>query len=285
MRTLNKIALIALMSSLVPGTVWAQDHAAAPMIGAPEVQPDTSSAYRQAIKTKSEFRRAYRNAGKPKLAIFWNRKLDDQLSQWYTASRNIDTRDGWWGKGFTARQNRLDVERRFDNRPAPEELRGFEFGAGYTSTLLSNGVDIVDRDAIMRLTHSKSKEAAPNIVVADYQQVELDALVGYADYFAEILYAAPQNGDANLNFMISIKEVKTGRLITMFRSRNVMPQQDYQYKWSATADGYKKVKVPVIYDQNPYDGDGIAPGTPEHIGWNVAMQTMQALTKYWSPKY
>jgi len=261
----------------------AQDHAPAPMMAsraAPDPGPDTAAATE---RLKSDFRRAYSRVGKPKLAIFWNRKLDDQLSQWYTGSRNVDTREGGWngGKGFTASQKRIDVENRFDDRPQPDELMSFEFGSGFTRTLLSSGVDIVDRDAIMRLTHSKAKEAADSVVVADYQQIEIDALAGYADYLAEVLYAPSASDDAPLTFMISIKEVKTGRVVSMFRSHNAMAEQNFTYKWVGTEDGYHRRRVLNPTARNAYDADGMRPGTPEHIGWSVAIQTMGELTKHW----
>lgn len=259
----------------------AQIAPAAPLIQQSQPEPISNQAYETAQKTKAEFRRAYNQVGKPKLAIFWNRKLDDQLSQWHTASRNIDTREGGWyrGKGFTATQNRIDVENRFGENSRNGDIQNFEFGSGFTRTLMNSGVNIVDRDVIMRLTHSEAKEAADNIIVADYQQIEIDALIGYADYLAEITRSGGQDEGASL--FISIKEVKTGRLVAMFPSRNQVSEENFTTEWVTTDSGYRKVRVPVRNARNAYDADEITPGTPEHIGWSVAIETMRALTKYW----
>jgi len=286
MRHLISLSGVALMISL-SSTSTSQDAPGAPMITQNNPIVQNNNAFDSALKTKDEFKRAYFRAGKPKLAIFWNRKLDDQLSQWYTSSRNIDTRKGWWsgGKGFTATQERLDVEGRFDDRAQPNELLGFQFGAGFTRTLINTGADIVDRDTIMRLTHSQAKEAADNIIVADYQQIEIDALIGYADYIAEILYTPSQPDSDQLTFLISVKEVKTGRLVAMFPSYTTTDETNYTYEWVTTPSGYEKVKVPVVHERSPYDSDNVQPGTPEHIGWNVAMETMAALTKHWKTKH
>ena len=268
--------------SIFPIKASAQDHPAAPMIGELAVEEPSQNAHLDVNRIKADFSHAYVGAGRPRLAIFWNRKLDDQLSQWYTGSRRIDTRGGWWGgKGFTATQQRIDIEDRFDGRPQPSEVDAFDFGAGFTRTLLNSGVDIVDRDMIMRLTHSDAKEAADTIIVADYQQVEIDALIGYADLFAEVLFAPAQSGDENINFLINIKEVNSGRVVTMFRSDSNLEEAAYKYEWVGTAQGYRKIKVPDESAINAYDADGIRGGSPEHVGWNVAVQTMEALTRYW----
>tara|TARA_R110002051_G_scaffold273597_1_gene334230 strand:+ start:5519 stop:6379 length:861 start_codon:yes stop_codon:yes gene_type:complete len=265
---------------LASGTA-AQEHAAAPMIGSPP-PPVSKPGYAAEIASiKTTFRQNYQMAGRPRLAIFWNRNLDDQLSQWYTQSRNIDTREHLYGEGFSATQRRLDVEGRFDDRPDTGELASFEFGAGFTRTLLNAGVEIVDRDTIMRLTHRDVEAIAENIIVADYQQVEIDALVDYADYLAEVIYSPESDDDAPFSVMITIKEVRTGRMVSMFRSRNTsLPQPSLKYEWVATESGYARQAVASEDVNSSLYADGISPGTPEQLGWNVAIQTMNELSQY-----
>lgn len=230
---------------------------------------------------RANFERAHNGAGSPTLAVFWNRQLDDQLSQWYTGSRTISTHNNSWkGEGFTATQERIDVETRFDDRPQPEELAGFEFDSGFTRTLLGTGVKLVDRSAIMRLTHSDEAEVADGIIVADYQQIEIDALKGYADLIAEILFV--DGGESELVFLVTIKEVATGQIVTKFRSKPYSFGQRYEEQWVTTANGYEKISVRVEDESAPYLRDDIDPETAEYVGWSVALQTMQALTKYWS---
>jgi hypothetical protein len=278
------LAAALLGGSLLAGTAAAQDHMAAPMIGAPKPQPIDTSYADNINAIKSTYRFLYEQEGRPRIAIFWNRKFDDQLSQWYTPSRTVDTRDDYWnGSGFTATQNRVDVEGRFDTRPQPGELVSFEFGSGLARTLLNSGTEIVDRDTIMRLTHGKAGEATTGVVVSDYQEVEMDALIDYADYLAEVLYAPGGSADGPITVMISIKEVRTGRLVSMFRSRvPALPEPATRTEWVVTGSGYARQEVPVEDVTAPAVADGIAVGTPEYLGWTVALQAMEALSGYWS---
>lgn len=261
----------------------AQDHFAAPMIGS---QPEPSKAETpfadQVASIKTAFRSQYRRVGQPRIAIFWNRKLDDRLSQWYTPSRRIDTRERWGGGGFTATQQRLDVENRFDARPQPGELAGFEFGSGLTRTLINQGVQIVDRDTIMRLTQREVQAVEDGVVVSDYQAIEMDALTAHADLFVEVLYVPSADADSPFTVMITVTEVRTGQVATMFRSgKSLLPDGATQTKWVATSDGYRKQEVAIENVAAVPAADGIDIGSPEHLGWNVALQTMTELTRFW----
>lgn len=283
LRPLSSISILAIVASFSPLVGAQTPHQPSRMITETKAASKQTNTGEMVNILKKNFKLAHNRAGRPKLAVFWNRQLDDQLSQWYTASRNISTHDNWYkGKGFTASQTRLDVETRFDDRPQPNELAGFEFDSGFTRTLLSSGVDIVDRASIMRLTHSKEKEAADKIVVADYQQIEIDALKDYADIVAEVLYAQENNKTGVPIFLITIKKVSDGRIITKFRSRPTQFEQQYEEKWVTTENGYEKQRVPIVDEEAPYLADGIEKGSLEYLGWSVALQTMDALTDYWS---
>ena len=274
------VGLIASLSTAFVGHAQIVHDAAKMITEAPVVQSEPTDA-RIIGDIRSNFERAHTSVGHPTLAVFWNRQLDDQLSQWYTGSRTINTRNNYWnGEGFTATQQRIDVETRFDDRAQPEELAGFEFDSGFTRTLLGTGINLVDRSAIMRLTHSDAAEVADGIIVADYQQIEIDALKGYADLIAEILFV--EGGERELVFLVTIKEVATGQIVTKFRSKPYSFGQRYEEQWVTTENGYEKMSVRVEDHSAPYLRDDIDPDTAEYVGWSVALQTMQALTKYWT---
>lgn len=276
----SAVCLTALLPTAFVGHAQIVHDAAKMITEAPAVQSEPSDVG-IISGIRSDFQQAHTGAGRPTLAVFWNRQLDDQLSQWYTGSRTISTHNNYWkGEGFTATQERLDVETRFDDRPQPNELAGFEFDSGFTRTLLGTGVSLVDRSAIMRLTHSDAAEVADGIIAADYQQIEIDALKGYADLIAEILFV--EGGESELVFLVTIKEVATGQIVTKFRSKPYSFGQRYEEQWVTTANGYEKMSVRVEDPSAPYLRDDIDPETAEYVGWSVALQTMQALTKYWT---
>lgn len=280
----SNLSFAALTSfCLFSSAAIAQDHIAAPMIGSQTETAQALTPYADKVAAiKANFRSQYMRVGRPRIAIFWNRKLDDQLSQWYTPSRRIDTRNHWGGGGFTATQRRVDVEGRFDRRPQPGELAGFEFGAGLTSTLINAGVEIIDRDTIMRLTQREVEPIEDGVVISDYQQIEMDALAAHADLFVEVLYVPQADADSPFTVMITIKEVRTGKVAAMFRSeKSLLPEGATQTRWVATGDGYRQEEVPVENVAAVPVADGIALGTPEHLGWNVALQTMSELSRFW----
>ena len=274
---------LAGLSLSLPAYAQGQDAEPAAMRGNARPVQASRDVADHVRNLKSSFKDSYAFAGRPRIALFWNRKLDDQLSQWYTASRSVDTREGAWSSsGFTADQTRQDVEGRFGYRDSPSELAGFEFGAGLTRTLINSGVQIIDRDAIMRLKHGAEPELTPGVVMTDYQEVEMDALLDYADLFAEILYAAHSQSASDFTVMISVKEVRTGRTIAIFRSReSILPEASRRTTWVAGERGYERVEVVTEDVSALAAGEGIEPDSPEYLGWMVALQTMEALSDYW----
>lgn len=282
----NALTWLAVMmaASALAAPAEAQDAEPARML-ANTTPPATSQAVmNHVIGVKTAFKGQYARAGRPRIALFWNRKLDDQLSQWYTSARNIDTHESaWQSRGFTAAQQRENVEGRFAYRDQPSELAGFEFGAGLTRTLINAGTQIIDRDAIMRLEHGKASELADGVVLTDYQEIEMDALLDYADLYAELMYAERSAAGDSFTVMVSIKNVRTGQTIAMFRSRpNALPAPATRTQWVPGAQGYERFEVPTEDAAVPALADGIEPGTPEYLGWMVALQTMEALSAFWS---
>lgn len=236
----------------------------------------------------NKFKQAYLKKGEPKIAIFWNRKFDDQLSQWYQGYRVSHTGESF-AKGqiqikpndekasevnLIAKEKNVSAKyvevRQEQQRQGFAEAEGFEFESSFTSTFLAVPATIVDRATIMRLTQRQSTKESGIETVSDQQKIETDSLIGHADFFAEVLLTPNEVGVTAWSFMVSVKSVKEGRIVAMFKSDALnSPKLKDNKRWVATNKGFVKVD----------DRENIA--TPEQLGVQLAYETMRALTNVW----
>jgi hypothetical protein len=97
--------------------------------------------------------------------------------------------------------------------------------------------------------------------------VETDALRKYSDYIAEII---PANDS---EFMITVKDIKSGRIVTMFKSsgqsRSDAPAAQ---QWQATSRGFRKDAAA----QQPQQSQ-----TLYQLGEQLAVETMINLANSW----
>jgi len=275
---------------------WAnQSHPASKML-APPPNKDQKVIEPTLIEKRhtvlNHFIKSYETAGQPGIAVFWNREFDDQLSQWYQALRTSQTGEtaikgkdkfepsggddpayerNVSGGGKIVAAQYLEVRDKVQNRRGfGNESESFDFSAGFTSTFLSVPAKILDRKAIMRLVQRDGAKEAGAEMISDYQKVETDALVGYAEYLAEILLTPDQSGDTSWAFMVTVKSVSTGQVVAMFKSTANKPFEEQQKtQWVATDSGYQK------------ETDERKIGTPTEVGEQLALETMQALSKIW----
>ena len=246
----------------------------------------------------------YRNQKSPRIAVFWNRRLTDRLTQWASNNRTINTapikftqREGrkrsqsqTLHPGITEKQRRISDIRR--QRLKEEVL--FQFESGFMEPFLNAGARMIDRAAIMRLTqtaaHRKGKTMERRIT-PDSQYVEVSSLTNYADVFAEVLYTPSKNSETGIRFQVQIKEVRTGRILTMVRSTGKArdpndpknrnrdnkyvddddeEEDENAFKYVAGKDGFKRVRRKKRQL------------TPDELGRNLAVDTMMALNRVWS---
>lgn len=310
---MKKITSIAYGISLLGASYLssAQEHQAAPMLAEPR-QHAPAPAPQDNQRLVGEFRSAYSQAGEPRIAIFWNRKFSDQLSQWEALERRtiagesagnlkdvfnqtngaspedaLGTAVGSLDSGTPSGGNLGSYERNVTGgsrilaseyyetrihqrkRAGMGESTDFEFGSGYTQAFLSASAKIIDRQAIMRLIERDNARAAGAEMVADYQKVETDALIGYADYLAEIVFVDDPGAALGKAFMVSVKEVATGRVVAMFRSEGTPQNKPVpKAEWVATASGFQKVQAAQVH-------------TPIEVGEQLGMETMEALARIW----
>lgn len=273
--------------TMLCNTALAQDHNAAKML-VTEKSPKRIAQAREELA--SEFLQAYKKEGEPKIAIFWNKKFDDQLSQWDATNRisktgetNSDSKEKFEpnsaNDGYvrnTSGGSRI-VEAQYieekivaKQRDGFGELNDFSFSGGFVQPMLESGVYLIDRDAIMRLMQRDSAKSSGAEMISDTKKIETDALLGYADLLAEIVFSKEFSAASPMNreFLVTVKEISTGRLITMFRS-SAMPSNINRFK--ASESGYDSVNV------NLKDGNF----RPELAGEQLAYELMQKLIKVW----
>lgn len=245
----------------------------------------------------------YRTQKSPRIAVFWNRRLTDRLTQWASNQRTINTapikftqREGRKRSqsqsrqpGITENQRRISDIRR--QRLKEEVL--FQFESGFMEPFLNSGARMIDRAAIMRLSQTaehRKDQTMERRITPDSQYVEVTALTNFADVFAEILYTPSKNSETGIRFQVQIKEVLTGRILTMVRSTGALKdpndpknrnrnnkyvddddeeEDENAFKYVPGKDGFKRVrrKKRTL--------------TPDELGHNLAVDTMMALNRVW----
>lgn len=298
MNTFRHALLLVLCVCSAPGIVVAGPHDAAPMLGNPS--DDFDSATNDSSADVKQFYDAYQESGAPSIAIFWNHAFDDNVSQWESRKREIVTGEkalnatdvlkksgdlsaeeieqgfkpstsvpsggniGTYDrviKGGSKILSTKQLETRIESqkRPSLNETDQFTFSSGYVQTFIEQDVKVLDRSAIIRIIERDMVRESGAEIVADIQKIETEALVGYADLLAEVLLA-----EDGFHYLVTVKEIATGRLLTSFKSSG---RGNAKNKWVASdAGGYVKQSV---YEHNELS----------KIGRQLAVETMSHLSK------
>lgn len=225
--------------------------------------------------TREAFRRAYRRAGSPRLAVFWNRAFDDRLREMEAESkvvveRNLATRNEKSGRPATTREKEkwtVSVENRQNSsRPQPlSEIATFKFQSGFLQPLIKAGAKVIDRAAIMRLTEARRTLDDQAGRVTDRQLVETVALTDRADLLIQIALSPSDKSPTGAFFDVSILEVKSGRIVAHFFNDANFANKE-RTSWMAVRGGYVEVKKNRDVDL-------------ERMGRVLAAQTMDALAR------
>jgi len=189
-----------------------------------EPLPDPAEDQR-ADQVLTDFRTGYRGKGKPRLAIFLNRSLSDEIREWKTESRHVasgtGSRDAYMGSyysGETAVYTQEHIE--LENEGSNVSQGGlWAFEDGFLQPFLETGSTVLDRATIMRLTaldHGQGDAYNPITV----RRVEMEALKGNADIFVEVLILHNPMAPWGYEFKAMAKMVNTGQIIASTNSRN-----------------------------------------------------------------
>lgn len=244
--------------------------------------PPATQAPDRSKEIVEAFQSAYRAAGAPRIALFWNVVLTDQVAEGTTSSSRV--------RGETNRTvNRLeqqtqgeagssrlvdgddrrtsDVTVNRTSRATDSAKRGTPFAerdawlleSAFTKSLMEGGADLIDRSLITRIT-------APDVQADDRSQrtVEAKALVGKADVLLEVLLTRDTDSPLGWGFRCSLREISTGRLKGSFYTKAIPELAKPPARYVATNRGFEPaIEKPVI--------------TIDEVGRKLALDAMDSL--------
>lgn len=173
--------------------------------------------------TVANFAQAYAKAGRPKLALYWNRQLSEALSDWYSDVRVVNRSDsnstmsGEFNLNQSgSTQNTMEIQRRTQDprRGMTSESFEWEFQDAFLAPFLEAGAIVVDRGAMMRFTGA-------DMPTAGEKTIEVRGLQGKADYLLEILVSPNWKSTTGYELRARILDIKTGAIVAMVNSKNL----------------------------------------------------------------
>lgn len=205
--------------------------------------------------TVRKFADVYKKHSSPKVAIFLNRTLSDDVREWKTDRRSVIS-----GNGSVTNSSETVLHYREETVKGPiaaynqdhngveaarntaSETSAWAFEDGFIQPFLKAGVNLVDRATIMRLLSQKADQGI-NSEVIETKKTEMTALLNYADVYVELLVTGNPSAPTGYEFKAMAKEVRTGRIIGSATSLN-WDERDRPKKVVATAKGYEVVDDP-----------------------------------------
>ncbi len=230
------------------------------------------------------FRSAYSARKQPRLAVFWNRQLSDQVATTYRDGLRIRSTGGAESTrthdetrsldGVTSMTQNTssfdkttDIDRRdgpinsAPRRPGFAELNDWQFENGFTNAFLNAGGRLIDRNLIIRgSAEAKNPDGRPNL-----QGIEAAALAAKADLLMEVLQTPDQTSPSGFAFRVAIKDLKSGMIVTNVVSRAV-PREEGPPRYVATNQGFERATQSYGVDD---------------VGNTLALETMSALLGVW----
>lgn len=217
-----------------------------------------------------EIRRAfaatYVAAGQPRIALFWNMALSEDVSDNKVSRTSLQggsTRN-WNGidkitsgeaesatlrDGEEKRANKMtmtseDLITNKDKRKASlAESDAWKLETAFAGALHTANMRFTDRSTIMRMAHVQQGKDA----TSDMHTIEATALQGKADMFMEVLITKDSKAPLGWGFLVSLKDVKSGTQLVTFYSAAVphygAAPEPY---FVATNKGFQKVTPPVV---------------------------------------
>lgn len=271
--TLGASAAIAQDLPLRPGQPATHSDGVPDRDGHPVTLAPPPPAADPARLVTNRFSAAYARARQPRIVIFWNRELTDDVAggteEVTTLSADsVDNANGW--RRERDRRRGLDVDvgatsdqhldamlrkrtQRIDTglRATPYgEAADFDIERGFTDALAEAGVRLMDRVALMR-------SGALGSDTADTQVIETRALMNSADWTLEVV---PME---EARWRIVARDVANGRIVAKTISTGQPPTRPMP--WVAGERGFVRATPRAA---GPYD-----------IGRQIAADTMSALTR------
>ncbi|QIL72081.1 hypothetical protein G7048_17980 [Diaphorobacter sp. HDW4B] len=190
--------------------------------GQPEVLPaplPVRSPDAQPVLQRSAFSQAYARAGRPTIAVYWNRQLAELMEPTDIVQTHIETIDTRSGDGkradeedtrnITVTSQRLQrTEQRRSKLPEHLDL---QLRSAFMQSMTSAGVRLVDRNVVIRTTSAQRKGPAS---ARHGQHVESEALLQHAKLLMEVLHMPDAASPRGWSVHVSIKRMDDGVLLT-----------------------------------------------------------------------
>jgi len=241
------IAALCIASELVlaQGQPIYRDGEPATLNGAEERR---AAADAERATVTADFKSAYANAGRPKIALFWHRQLDDSISSTRAASAQVTSQGALPEHNYDVNikvESKTGGTKAYSLAPPP---RAAEFESGFQSALRAAGVQFVDRNTIVRLSALGATRGGEHTKDLDAQAIEMQALSGYAEYFAEVNFIADASVEDGLQVRVTVINTRTGVIVA-----DVVPTELYEHDrdrsaeknsgtWRATPNGFEKAQ-------------------------------------------
>lgn len=236
------------------------------------------------------FSSRYKSAGSPRLAVYFNRELSDEVREWVPTGQVVEQTDynsrarvDASHKGVTYSQKGEDESVDYHKgsvgatarvqgsetrsvtgreyieptgyRRDPREVWKWEFEDGVAATFLSARTKIVDRNLIFRLMAKNSPQTAGMAGTVSTTVNEMGALQKYADVLVEVLVVRSSNSYTGYDFRATAKDIKSGTLIATAFLRGDENPNPVESGYVAGSSGYSKVerqKLPTVAEVSRY---------------------------------
>lgn len=258
-------------TALAPALAAEQEY-----IAEPGAQFDEAAA----TAAVARFRTAYRQGGAPRMAIYFNRELSDEVREWIPGDHHKLTAVHSQSASFNSLQTgpvsaqgiastTVESQSRYaigdtGKRPDMRESWHWQFEEAITAALLDGGANVVDRSVIFRQMARQASQAAGLDGSMSTTLNEISALDKYADVLVEMKVTRSAT-DFGYDFRAVAKRVRTGQIIgTAF----VNGDQVQQYS-AAVASGSGYALRPNTYL------------TLEQVSRELTLKLMQSLSSQW----
>lgn len=220
---------------------------------------------------RAGFEQAYRKAGAPRMAVYFNRELSDEVREWVPedAVTTVRTRTEHDQLRVDAgKRGKLDAESTstIENtattrtqsavgltgyRDDPREAWKWEFEDTVTNEFLVTRANLVDRSVIFRLMAKHSPQTAGVGGSLSTNLNEMSALEKYADVLVEVLVTESPGSVTGYDFRATAKQIKTGRLVGTAYVRGSESLYSPDVRYVAGPSGYTKQvtrQLPTVAD-------------------------------------
>jgi hypothetical protein len=270
-------AIAAAQAPAIPESAYRKGM---PDVLTPAPAPAAAPGPARLVFDRGAFAGAYAKAGRPTIAVLWNRQFTDVLEQSSASQTSIEsaraaagTRESARLPGYAATEVRGaaiatttitsgEVKGQQAERAGPVERVDLQMRSAFIQAIASSGARLVDRNIVMRTTAAKAKGSR------DSQQVETDALVQHAKLIMEVLNTPDPASPTGWATFVSIKRLADGVVLTEgYTDGQAPPPPAAPPRYEADPrGGFREVVV-------------AAPTrTPADVGRQAAEQTLARLT-------